>query len=360
MEYKIVWITANYFIDVDRQLVPFLREKYHIGILWFVLQMPQSAKVPPHEDYRILQLHYRNKDPRTYFEVIAYLKKIDVSGCRLIYSDALGMMYYTALLHWARHIPVIHAAHNVIPYPVWPTALKMDVKYIFTRCRYFQLFSKHTAHWFKEHYPRKSFFYAPMVVKDFGSVRTQHFTFDPDKVNLLFFGNVVGNKRLDLLIEAMKKLPKEVADRVHLNICGKCKEKEKFLAMIGEATNITADFRRIEDDEIPELFVKSHYLMLPYEDVAQSGPHMIAYNYNLPVIASDIDGFAERVVDGENGFLFKRNNVESLVAVIVKAAKMEKSEYLKLKMNLKKYTEENFGLEAVSVKYVEYFKNILR
>lgn len=72
--------------------------------------------------------------------------------------------------------------------------------------------------------------------------------------------------------------------------------------MIGNTSNITAEFRRIDDEEIPELFTKSDYLVLPYEDVAQSGPHMIAYNYNLPVIASDIDGFKERVVDGENGF----------------------------------------------------------
>ena len=58
--------------------------------------------------------------------------------------------------------------------------------------------------------------------------------------------------------------------------------------------------------------------MLPYQDVAQSGPHMIAYNYNLPVIASDIDGFAERVEDGVNGFLFRVNDKESLKAAITK------------------------------------------
>lgn len=43
--------------------------------------------------------------------------------------------------------------------------------------------------------------------------------------------------------------------------------------------------------------------MLPYQDVAQSGPHMIAYNYNLPVIASDINGFVERVEDGKMVFI---------------------------------------------------------
>lgn len=355
---KIVWFTASYFIDVDRQLVPYIREKYHLNIFWTILQMPSSAKVPPHSDYEILNLHYRNKDPRTYVKVSNYLKKINLQDYDLIYSDALGLMYYTALLHYAKDKPVIHAAHNVNPYPVWPMSLKVEVKYIFHRCNYFQMFSMHTAHWFHMHYPHKSFFYAPMAIKDFGEVRTDHFHFDPSKTKLLFFGNIVANKRLDLLIQAVQSLPEKAASKIHLHICGKCVEKDFYREMIGNTSNITAEFRRIDDEEIPELFTKSDYLVLPYEDVAQSGPHMIAYNYNLPVIASDIDGFKERVVDGENGFLFKRNNLESLIETIVKVVKLNGDKYLALKERLRDYTETNYSVKSVAEKYIDYFNAI--
>lgn len=98
--------------------------------------------------------------------------------------------------------------------------------------------------------------------------------------------------------------------------------------------------------------------MLPYQDVAQSGPHMIAYNYNLPVIASDIEGFAERVEDSENGFLFRVNDKESLKDAITKAAMMSTSDYQRMKDNLKTYVAENNSLEAVSKKYIEYFDKI--
>ena len=84
----------------------------------------------------------------------------------------------------------------------------------------------HTAHWFHMHYPHKSFFYAPMAIKDFGEVRTDHFHFDPSKTNLLFFGNIVANKRLDLLIQAVQSLPEKAASKIHLHICGKCVEKD--------------------------------------------------------------------------------------------------------------------------------------
>lgn len=357
---KILWLTADCFIDVDRQLVPFLRTQKGLEIRWVVVQSCNGAKVPEHSDYEILRLHHRAKDPRTFFELKKYFKNAEFSQYALVYSDALGFYYYPALLLCIGKTPLIHAAHNVNPYPVWPWDLRLQVKYIFWRVQNFQMFSKHTARWFKEHYPNKSFFYAPMVVKDFGKVQTDNYSVDDSKVNLLFFGNVVANKRLDLLIDAVKELPKEIQNKVHLNICGKCRmNKEAFLEQIGDSKCISAYFKRIPDEEIPELFSKHQFFMLPYQDVAQSGPHMIAYNYNLPVIASDIDGFAERVEDGKNGFLFKVNDKESLKAAITKAVKMSKSDYLAMKDNLREYVEKNNSLEAVSQKYIEYFNTIL-
>ena len=356
-----IWITGSYFIDVDRQIVPYIRKKYQVDIRWIIMQVPGSAKVPPHRDYEIMTLHHRGKDPRCYFEVDNYLAKTNVTDYELIYSDSLGLMYYTALLHRAKKIPVIHAAHNVNPYPVWPLSLRIEVKYIFHRCHHFQMFSLHTAHWFQSHYPRKSFFYAPMTLKDFGPARTDHFRFDPTKTNLLFFGNVVLNKRLDLLIQAVKDLPQEIKSKVHLTVAGKCNTPKSYLEQVKGDRSISLFFKRIDDCEVAELFTKHDFLVLPYQDVAQSGPHMIAYYYNTPVIASNIDGFSERVVDGGNGFLFKRNNVDSLKEAITKAANLKEKgdEYKLMKENLKKYVDANYSLPVVSSRYVEYFKNIL-
>ena len=76
------------------------------------------------------------------------------------------------------------------------------------------------------------------------------------------------------------------------------------MVQIDGDSSISVYFKRIDDCEVAEFFAKHDFLMLPYQDVAQSGPHMIAYYYNLPVIASDIEGFNERVVDVVFGFLF--------------------------------------------------------
>ena len=358
---NILWFTADYFIDVDRQLVPFIRDCYGVNVRWIVLQSLNGAKVEPSSDYDIINYQYRGKDPRNLFALNSIYRKIDCSKFDMVYSDSLGIWHYTALLHNVGNVPVVHAAHNVNPYPVWGKWLRMEVKYIFHRCQHFQMFSKHTARWFKEHYPTKSFFYAPMVVKDFGNVRTDNYKFDETKVNLLFFGNIVGNKRLDLLIDAVTSLPENVQHKIHLNICGKCRmDEEAFIKQIGNCKAISTYFKRIPDDEIPELFSKSQYLMLPYQDVAQSGPHMIAYNYNLPVIASDIPGFAERVDNGKNGFLFHVDDKLALMDAITKATQLSSEQYQDLKKSLADKVRDTYSLEAVSKRYIEYFNSIIK
>lgn len=359
---SILWLTADYFIDVDRQLVPYLREHSEYNIRWVVIQTLNGARVCQHDDYEILSLKYRGKDLRTYFQARSFIRTIlKEQNFDFIYADTLGDMFYPALLHSKGEIVLIHAAHNVIPYAGWPWDLKLLVKYIFKKCSNFQIFSLHTAKWFKEQYPDKSFFYASMVVKDFGNVRTDRYQIDSSKVNLLFFGNIVENKRLDLLIDAIKQLPKEIQSRLHLNICGKCRlNQDEFINKIGDCKCISTYFKRIPDEDIPELFTKHQFLMLPYQNVAQSGPHMIAYNYNLPVIASDISGFAERVEDGKNGYLFKQNDVEALKEAIIKAVSLNKNAYDEMKCFLKQYVDSNFTLEAVSQKYIDFFDSLKR
>lgn len=74
---KILWFTADFFIDVDRQLVPYLRKNSEYEIRWVVVQSATGAKIPLHDDYEVWNLHYRAKDPRTFFELEKYFKKQD-------------------------------------------------------------------------------------------------------------------------------------------------------------------------------------------------------------------------------------------------------------------------------------------
>ena len=359
---SICWITESWAFDTDKDIVPFLIKLNKYEIQWYILCKRTEKAIAESPYYKVVKIPYRYRDIR----ILSYYRKVfalmNLRDADIVYSSSLGLpFYYPALFSYKRKSqPLVHAAHNVIPYPVWPWQMKWYVKYIFRTNNHFQLFSKFTADYFKAHYLQKSMFYCPMTLKGYGKVSTDNYKIDSSKLNLLFFGNVVLNKRLDLLIQAVKELPIEIKRKVHLTIAGKCNVPQQYIEQIGNDESISAYFKRIDDCEIAELFTKHDFLMLPYQDVAQSGPHMIAYYYNLPVIASDIDGFKERVEDGVNGMLFKSKSVDDLKEKIIKAANMTNDEKSKMKENLKAFAEENFGLEKVSQKYVEYFNSIMQ
>ena len=363
---RIVWITADYFIDVDCSLVPHLQQNYakEYQIDWYVIKSISNNISIPNTPNKIFALKYRGKDPRIISEYKEIFTFINLQNSDLIYSDFLGVPYYFPyLLHYTKKkIPIIHAAHNVIPYKGWPSQKLMTwyVEFIFRNNKYFHLFSNHLLEYFENKYKNKHILISPMTTKGYGMERTNKYDIDKSKCNLLFFGNVKSNKRLDLLIDVIKSLSTEEQNRIHLTIAGSCDEPENYLKQIGDSNTISCYFHRIADNEVPELFLKHQYLVLPYENVAQSGPHMIAYHYNLPVIASDIAGMAEHIIDGETGFLFKVNDKESLKEVLKKVALSSLDRYWRIKSSLHAYVDNNHSLNVIAKKYIYYFKSILK
>ncbi len=362
MKKKILWITASWSYDTDKEVVPTLIKDGAFDIDWWVINDVNSKVELDGFSGNIYTMQSRQRSIHRIMEYRNFFITCGLKAADMIYSDELGAPYYYPALLWCKDkkTPIVHAAHNVVPYGVWPWWMKIYVKYVLRRNKYFHFFSKSSVEYFNKRYTGKKYFLAPMVMKGYGKARTNNYFFDETKINLLFFGNVAGNKRLDLLIDAIKQLPKEKQDMLHLNICGNCKSgADSYIQQIGDSKCISTYFKRIPDEEIPELFIKSDYLVLPYQDVAQSGPQMIAYYYNTPVIASDIEGFSERVIDGENGYLFKRNDVENLKEVLIKVTNLNQEGYNAMKLALKEYADKNYSASAISSKYIKFFKSII-
>ena len=58
--------------------------------------------------------------------------------------------------------------------------------------------------------------------------------------------------------------------------------------------------------------IMSDLLILPYKSASQSGIISQAWKYNLPVIANDVGGLPEYIVDGKSGYVVKYNSISSL------------------------------------------------
>lgn len=195
-----------------------------------------------------------------------------------------------------------------------------------------------------------------MALNNFGETNA---TIYDNTVVFTAFGNIIESKNLPILIEAGNRLWEELNGSFKIRIVGKGRYWNFCQSLIKYPNAFELDIRRIPDEEIPNLFGSSHYIVFPYKAVTQSGPLRIAYGYNVPVIASDLDGFKESIEEGVTGLLFKSNDVESLVNVMRNAIQNHPSQYKKIKSLQYEYVRQNLSTESICSKYIEMLNYII-
>jgi glycosyltransferase involved in cell wall biosynthesis len=132
---------------------------------------------------------------------------------------------------------------------------------------------------------------------------------------LFFFGSVSEYKGIETLLSAAKILTDRKLN-FQLNIYGRIQYKIKEMRS-GEVNQINTNFfdQYVSYKQVHKIFLENSLLIVPYRQVTQCGPLLIAYCARVPVICSDLPGFREYVDNGESGFLFN-NTPEDLAAKI--------------------------------------------
>jgi len=133
---------------------------------------------------------------------------------------------------------------------------------------------------------------------------------DNSERTILFFGRIRPYKGLEYLLDAFRRLTSEQED-YRLIIAGEPKKgEENYLKEIRQRLDqgfdhgkITQRIQFIPDEEM-ELYLKAaDVLVLPYNDIFQSGVLFLAYSFGLPVIATDVGSFREEIIQGRTGFV---------------------------------------------------------
>lgn len=133
---------------------------------------------------------------------------------------------------------------------------------------------------------------------------------DPDKKYVLFFGFIRKYKGLDLLLRSFKELS-NIAPSIHLIVAGEFYMDEKpFLNTInknGLQSKVHLFNRFINDDEIKLFFSAASVVVLPYRSGSQSGVTQLAFHFHRPVIATNVGGISEVVMEGKTGLITEPN-----------------------------------------------------
>jgi len=229
---------------------------------------------------------------------------------------------------------VMFLCHNVFPHERFPMDRFLS-KMVLSNGDYFIVQStqdekdlktiKNDAVYKKTVHPTYNAFKLQDMSKEEGR-QLLHITKD-EKV-LLFFGFVREYKGLKHLLRAMPEITTKL-DKVKLLVVGDfAGDKEDYLKIIDEL-NIK-DFIKIYDGYIPDkevekFFAASDLVVLPYESATQSGIVQIAYGFEKPVIATNVGGLPEVVLDEKTGYVVPAKDSKELAAKTVEFFEAEKA-----------------------------------
>lgn len=172
---------------------------------------------------------------------------------------------------------------------------------------------------------------------------------------LLFFGFIRKYKGLDIILRAMPELIKKYP-KIVLVVAGESYSGEDdFRALIKELAISDANLKLFTDyipnDDVPLYFSAANVAVLPYRSATQSGIVQIAYNFDLPVIATDVGGLAEIVIDGICGLIAPTPTPEAVTKAIVNYFDSDLEAKLRdgVREEKKKYSWESFakGVEEI-------------
>lgn len=138
---------------------------------------------------------------------------------------------------------------------------------------------------------------------------------------LLFFGNVIEEKGIDVLIRAVEMVAEEIPD-VNLLIAGDgslSKESRRIIDRNPE--NFEHHDYFIPNDEVGTLFSRAQAVMLPYRSRGgrgHSGALSTAFSFEKPVVASDAGDFPRQVGESGCGLVVPSGDAEALAEGIVR------------------------------------------
>jgi glycosyltransferase involved in cell wall biosynthesis len=223
-----------------------------------------------------------------------------------------------------RHTKVICICDNVLPHERRPFDVSFT-RYAFGAVDGFVVQSSAVERDLLRLVPGASYRRVPHPVYNiFGSgmpaaAARQRLGIEEERV-LLFFGYVRRYKGLHVLLQAMPAILQTM--QVRLLVVGEFYADEtsyrRQVEELGLTRAVTIHSDYVPNEEVGVYFSAADAVVLPYVSATQSGIAQIAYNFDRPVIATDVGGLAEVVQHDLTGFVIPPEDPQALAEAVRK------------------------------------------
>lgn len=338
MKRKLLYITSDAWWDTDVTIIPQLVETFEVNAYVASMAKIKENKYPQKNEIKGAHIHnccfVRSQyNPIMLISSFLYFIKLVFSSIKADYVFWVvdSMVYYSIPFAFCcNKNKTIISYHNYEVHPGTSSFTGLQQKLFL---RLFTLFHFHSVKQealFKKDFPQKKSFSTLMPVKFLGLPSKTNKLFDNHKRTFLFLGMIRNYKRPDLFINAAYVN----RDKANFILAGKADDYNELLKLTSNSKiYLKLDF--LSNDDMAYFMSQTDFLVLPYDHTTQSGPLLIAYAYNKPVIATRLDYFSEMVKDKETGFLFNPGSQSELNDIISYCSNMPSSEYEKMERAVK-------------------------
>jgi D-inositol-3-phosphate glycosyltransferase len=206
---------------------------------------------------------------------------------------------------------VIAIVHNAKPHEKRPGDT-LFTKYFVKKCHAFVCLSKSVLADLSDFTSNSNKLFVPHPVYDiFGEKASKQESrellgLNPNDRIVLFFGIIRKYKGLELLLNSLSQpVLKEL--NIKLLIAGEFYEDKtpylKQIETLGLSNNIILHDKFISTDHVKYYFCASDIVVQPYLNATQSGVTQIAYNFERPMLVTNVGGLSEIVFDQLTGFV---------------------------------------------------------
>lgn len=151
---------------------------------------------------------------------------------------------------------------------------------------------------------------------------------DEGRTRFAYYGQINPYKGVDVILEAVKLLPKDIKKKVSVDIYGGGLEqqeeayREKVNKLIKDSKQQVRYHGAYEAEDMPRLMADVDWVVMG-SIWWENSPLVIqeAYKFGRPVICPDIGGMAEKVKDGVTGLHYRARDPASLALAIEKCVR---------------------------------------
>lgn len=178
------------------------------------------------------------------------------------------------------------------------------------------------------------------------------------KLNLIFVSRIVKNKNLHFALNCLQQIK---GKDIVFDIYGPIEDQkywELCLKYIEDMPkNIEVSYKGfIEHSNIHEVLSKYDALFFP--TCSENYGQIIAESIlsHTPILISDQTPWTD-INEYKGGWALDLNNKESFIEKLLKLSNLNENDFIKLRLNLKKYIESKIKLEELKTKYFEMLLN---